>query len=56
MSGVPVFETPVEKSDVSGRMALPEFMEQWCGNRKHALRRRTWNESRLANGGSRSLS
>jgi superfamily II DNA or RNA helicase len=38
MSGVPVLKHLLEKSDVSGRMALPEFMEQCAATGKHALR------------------
>jgi superfamily II DNA or RNA helicase len=38
MSGVPVLKHLLEKSDVSGRMALPEFMEQCAATSKHALR------------------
>jgi len=38
MSGVPVLKHLLEKSDLSGRMALPEFMEQCAATGKHALR------------------
>jgi superfamily II DNA or RNA helicase len=38
MSGVPVLKHLLEKSDLSGRLALPEFMEQCAATGKRALR------------------